>query len=125
MIRRSAILLAAFFITFLAPAMALADDSQIFAICKTNPKASICADQGTNKDPVLHVIQVAANLIAIIAGVAAVILIIISGISMITSGGNQEAVAGARRRITAAIVGLVIIALAWTIIKFFTDRLIT
>jgi hypothetical protein len=111
-------------IILLAPSFALADDSQIFAICKTNPNASICPNKGTTKDPVIHVINVAAGLIAVIAGIAAVILIIVSGIAMITSSGNQEAVKNARRRLAAAIIGLVFIALAWTIVSFATTKLI-
>jgi hypothetical protein len=108
---------------------AYADDSKLFAACNANDQTktnkTICPSQGTTKNPVNHILHVAANLLALISGLAAVILIIVSGISMITSGGNSEAVGNARKRVVNAVIGLVIIALAWTIISFATDKLIT
>ena len=71
-----------------------------------------------------NIINVAANVIALAAGIAAVIMIIISGLTFVTSGGNQEATATARRRLVAAVVGLLIVALAWTLIRFVTDRVV-
>lgn len=108
---------------YLAPSLAYASDSSLFGFCNKYPTAAPCQDR-TNANPVLHVIQVATAIIAIIVGIAAVIMIIVSGIRLITSGGNQEAVANARKRITSAIIGLVIVALSWTIINFVIDNLI-
>ncbi len=107
----------------MSPALVSADDSQLFDFCKKFPTAAPCHDR-TPDNPVLHVIQVATSIIAVIVGIAAVIMIIVSGIRMITSGGNQEAVASARKRITSAIIGLVIVALSWTIINFAIDNFI-
>jgi hypothetical protein len=70
------------------------------------------------------IIQVAADIVALITGIAAVIMIVISALTMATSGGNTEAVTNSRRRLAAAIIGLVIVALAWTLTRFITDRLI-
>jgi hypothetical protein len=78
------------------------------------------------------IIQAAANIIALITGIAAVIMIIISGIRFITAGGttpgqrsgDPNAIKSAQATLTAAIVGLVIVALAWTITRFITDNLI-
>lgn len=114
----------------LMPAAALADDSQLFSACDpsvSNSKAAnsaICKDQGTATDPAVHIIHVAADIIALIAGLAAVLIIIASGIAMITSGGNSESVGNARKRILGAIIGLAIIAFAWVIVTFLTDKLI-
>ncbi len=107
----------------LSPALALADDSTIFGFCAKYPNAAPCHDR-TTSNPVLHVIQVATSIIAVIVAIAAVVMIIVSGIRMITSGGNQEAVSNARKRITSAIIGLVIVALSWTIINFAIDKFI-
>jgi hypothetical protein len=71
-----------------------------------------------------QIINVAASVIALIAGVAAIIMIIISGLAMITSSGNSEAVTTARRRLVAAAIGLVIVVLAWALIRFVTDNII-
>lgn len=112
-------------------------DSQLFAACdklaqenKDNPDfkpSPLCASstRDVTANPVNHILHVAADLVALLAGLAAVILIIISGISMITSAGNAEAVTNARKRITNAVIGLVLVALAWTLVSFATDKLIT
>lgn len=89
----------------------------------TDPTSSICTNPGSG-DPVVHVIHVAAGIIALLAGVIAVIIIIVSGISMITSAGNTESVSNARKRLTGAIIGLVIVALAYLIVTFLIDKLI-
>jgi len=57
-----------------------------------------------------------------IAGFVTVIIIIISGIQFVTSGGNPEAAAAARGRLTFAIIGFVIIVLAFAILQI-VDKL--
>jgi hypothetical protein len=57
-----------------------------------------------------------ANIIAIIAGLAAVIMIVLAGLRLIQSGGSSEDVAGARRSIIYASVGLVVIVIARTLL---------
>lgn len=52
-----------------------------------------------------------------LAGFVTVIVIIISGIQFVTSGGNPEAAAAARGRLTFAIIGFVIIILAFAILQ--------
>ena len=52
------------------------------------------------------------------AGVVALIMIIFSGIRYVTSGGDPKAVEGARNTLTWAIIGLVVIVLAYLIINF-------
>jgi hypothetical protein len=87
---------------------------------------------GKTTDPTVDIIKTAANIIAIVAGVGAVIVIIISGIMFITAGGasvgqrggDPNRVKSARAALTGAIIGLVIVALAWTIVTFVTDRLV-
>jgi hypothetical protein len=73
---------------------------------------------------VIKVIRAAANIMAFVGGVAAVIVIIVSGLTFVTSSGNSEQVANARRRIVYSSVGLVIIAMAWTITRFAIDNVI-
>lgn len=115
-------------IAVLLPAStALASDSQLYSACNTNSQTAtspICANQGTKTDPAIHIVKITADLFALLTGVAAIILIVASGLTMITSSGNQESVASARKRMVAALVGVVIVALAWTLVNFLTDRLI-
>lgn len=53
-----------------------------------------------------------------LAGVAAVFFITLSGIKFLTSGGNPEKVAGAKKSLTFALAGLIIVLLAFVILKF-------
>jgi|SRR5581483_2873433 len=83
------------------------------------------ANQGSNgKDPIVTTINDAANIIAVVAGIAAVIMIIAGALTMVGSAGNAEGIAAARRRVIFSLVGLVVIALAWTITRFITDNVI-
>jgi heme O synthase-like polyprenyltransferase len=52
-----------------------------------------------------------------LAGLAAVFFIIFSGFKFLTSGGDPKQVEGARKTMTYAIAGLIIIFLAFAIIK--------
>jgi len=52
-----------------------------------------------------------------LAGVAALIFIIFSGIKFITSGGDSKQLEGARKTLTYAIIGLIIIFLAYFIVN--------
>ena len=57
------------------------------------------------------------NAALVFAGVVAVFFIIFSGIKFITSGGDPKGVDAARKTLTFAIVGLVIILLSFFIIN--------
>ena|SRR3990167_3087579 len=79
------------------------------------------------------VIQTAADLIALVAGIIAVITIIVSGFMFVTAGGaiggqragdNPTRAREARTVMTGAIIGLVVIALAWSIVSFVNDRIL-
>lgn len=52
-----------------------------------------------------------------LAGFITVIIIVIAGIQFITSGGNPEAAAAAKNRLTFAIVGFIVIILAFAILQ--------
>ncbi len=90
------------------------------AICKQSQA------QGTT-NPVSGpsgIINKAANIIALVAGVGAVIMILIGGFFYVTSAGNTENAAKAKSRITSAFIGLVVVALAWVLVRLITDRVI-
>jgi hypothetical protein len=92
--------------------------------------SAVCtqADKGNRSDKnnnvILDTIRTAANIVASVTGVAAVIMIIVGGFSYVTSAGNSEQVANARRRIINSAIGLVVIALAWTITTFVLNNVI-
>jgi Type IV secretion system pilin len=87
-------------------------------------KSSVCEPAKDNKNPVARLIGSVVNLVALVAGAVAVLMIIIAGYQFVTSGGSAETVTKARSRITGALIGLIIIALAWTIIRIVMDTVI-
>lgn len=71
--------------------------------------------------------EVAGTIIQTIIGITGVILVIVliyGGVLYMTSGGNEEKTATAKKAITYGIVGVVIIALAFAITRFVLDALI-
>lgn len=77
----------------------------------------------------VKVIQSVIRFILLAAFVLAFIFLIIGGIRWITAGGDEKAVAGARGMITGALIGLVIVLVAYALIRtveiFFNVSIIT
>lgn len=126
------------------PVRALAaSDNLLDAACgdQSSPQynSPVCQDarnqagKSNNPNPVADLAQKAVNLVAVLAGIAAVILIIIGGIQYTTAGGapaGQRAgdsptkAKNARATILNAVIGLVVIALAWSIISFVIQKVV-
>jgi hypothetical protein len=53
----------------------------------------------------------------ILAGILTFALLVMGGIEWLTSGGDKAKTESARNRITAAIVGLAIVAASWALMK--------
>lgn len=51
-------------------------------------------------------------------GLVAVIMILVGGFKWMTAGGNEEKIESAKKLLTAAIIGLIIVLLAWAIVIF-------
>lgn len=107
-------------------------------VCRQAPTSEVCKEaraQGTT-DPISGpggLISDVANIVAIIAGIVAVIVIIISGIMYATAGGapggqragdSPNSAKKAQAALTGAIIGLILIALAWSITRFIVDRVV-
>ena len=126
-----------------APALTglAASSNPLDQACNTNAetkKSPLCQQaqtQGTT-NPVSGpggVINKAANIIALVVGIGAVIMILIGGFEFITAGGTgfkaapgagPTKAAKARARISSALIGLVVVALAWAIVRLITDRVL-
>lgn len=65
----------------------------------------------------------AINLVSIVIGLAAVAMILIGSLKYITSGGNPEKAAAARRTIIFSLVGIVTALFAQGILLFVLDKL--
>lgn len=62
-----------------------------------------------------NMISGAVKLIMVVAALVFFFLLIVGGIQWMTSGGDKAATESARGRITAALIGLVIVFSAWAI----------
>lgn len=126
------VLLSAGVFLFAATPLTMAASNPLDPACNANQETKqspLCKQakaQGT-KDPIAGpdgIISKAANIIALVASVGAVLMILIGGFFYVTSAGNAENAKKAKDRIVAALIGLVIIALAWTIVRLITDKVI-
>lgn len=62
-----------------------------------------------------NVISAVVGILLVLAAILAFLFLILGGIQWITSGGDKAGMEAARNKITAAIVGLIIVAAAWAI----------
>jgi type IV secretory pathway VirB2 component (pilin) len=72
--------------------------------------------------------QVVGNIVKIVLsllGLVAVVLIIIAGFQWMTSAGNEEKIKGAKKLMGSALIGLIIVILAYAIANFVIDELVT
>ncbi|MEX1995223.1 MAG: hypothetical protein WD887_00395 [Candidatus Saccharimonadales bacterium] len=128
-------------LAFALPAINVAAADPLEAVCakpsaKNSPTCQQYFEQkgdSTNPNPVVSTIQTAANLIAIVAVIGAVIIIIISGFKYVTAGGSiggsragdsPTKAKEAQATLVGAVIGLIVVAFAWTIVNFVTSRLI-
>lgn len=61
------------------------------------------------------VISAVVGILLLISAILAFLYLIMGGIQWITSGGDKAGMEAARNRITAAIVGLIIVAASWAV----------
>ncbi|QQS20208.1 hypothetical protein IPL85_02020 [Candidatus Saccharibacteria bacterium] len=94
-------------------------------VCDTAPDSPTCKSRTTENpltgtDGILYNV---AEIVAVVAGIGAIIIILISGFRYITSGGDTQKVTSAKHTLVGAIIGLVIIVLAQTIITYVIKRI--
>lgn len=68
-------------------------------------------------------IEIAVRTLFIVGGLAFIILFLVGAVRYITSGGDAKAVDGAKKNLTAAIVGVLILASVYTVAWFFNKSL--
>jgi hypothetical protein len=120
------IILLSLFLCTLAPATALAYNP-LDSACNVDGGASSTAcqsrsSQTSNGDPAAVLRKITA-IVAILAGIAAVIVIIVGGFQYITSAGDPQKASSARSTILGAIIGLVIIVAAQSIILLVLSKI--
>lgn len=72
---------------------------------------------------VANIINTIINIFSIVVGAVSVIMIILGGLRYITSSGDSTNVTAAKNTILYAVVGLVIVIFAQTVVKFVVSRL--
>ena len=95
-------------------------------VCKTAPTSPTCLSRSPSENPLTGpngTLLKIATILSVIAGVSAVIILIVSGLRYITSGGDTQKVASAKNGIIGALIGIVVIVLAQTIVTFIVRRL--
>ncbi|MFA6511766.1 MAG: pilin [Patescibacteria group bacterium] len=66
------------------------------------------------KDTVVNIIQWVLGILALVA----VVMIIIGGFQWMTAAGSEERIEKAKKIISSAVIGLIIVLLAWAIVIF-------
>lgn len=66
------------------------------------------------KQTVINILNLALGLLALVA----VVMIIVGGFTWLTASGNEEKVDKAKKIISAAVIGLIIVLLAWAVVIF-------
>lgn len=103
-----------------SPAYAQFNDTKHAACLGVSAAGQACNDDGGG---ITKLIGAAINILSIVVGVAAVIMIIVSGLRYVTSGGDSSSVAGAKRSLLYAVIGIVITASAQFIVRFVLGKL--
>lgn len=90
-------------------------------------QSAVCKDsQGTgdlNQNPMIDLIANITQIAIIVAGAAVVIMLILSGFRLITSGGDPQKAAQARKALIGSIVGLIVVVLAQAIVSLVIGQL--
>lgn len=110
-----------------ASATSMAAYNPIGTACETKgaEQSEVCSAK-SGKDPITGpdgILKKVSLVLASIAGVVAVIMIIVAGMQYVLSGGDTQKTARARGMIVGAVVGLVVIVSAESILLFVLSKL--
>ena len=91
-----------------------------------NTQSAVCSTTRPSDDPLSGdnglLIQI-AEIVSYIAGAAAIIIILVGSFRYVTSGGDSNKISSAKNTILGALIGLVIVIMARTIIYFVVNKL--
>ena len=97
-----------------ALAMPLATHAQASTFSIESIGGQIGIGNADLKKTVINILQLVLGLMSLIA----VVMVILGGFTWLTAGGNEEKVEKAKKIISAAIIGLIIVLLAWAVVIF-------
>jgi len=104
------------------PFAQVAADTAAAEVCNGVSAASGSGCDGSNTS-LNNVIGTAINIFSIIIGIVAVIMIMVAGFKYITAAGDSGQIGSAKNTIIYAVIGLVIVGLAQTIVRFVLGKL--
>ncbi len=87
----------------------------------TNSKNEVVAKGVATLECIPAVVRLAIDWLFIFAGIAALFFIFFAGFKFMTSGGDPKQVEGARKTLTFAIIGLVVILLSFAVINLISQ----
>lgn len=87
----------------------------------TNPAIPGMEDPSTGGEILGNLISTIVGAIITFAGVGAFIFLVIGGIQWLTAAGDKQALENARNRIINAIIGLIIVGVAWAATIFISN----
>lgn len=97
-----------------ATALGLLAPLSAYAVSYYDPSATLGLGSADLQTTVINIIQWVLGLL----GLVAVIMILLGGFRWMTAAGNEEKIESAKKLLTAAIIGLIIVLLAWAIVNF-------
>lgn len=106
----------------LVPAIVSADTAKE-TVCAALDAGNDCTKNPTGSVNINSVIATVINILSFVTAVVAVVMIIVAGFRYITAAGDSSKLTGAKNTLIYAIIGLVIVALAQTIVKFVLEGL--
>jgi len=84
----------------------------------------VCGTVSKNDgNPFIKAIRIGVTIVSLLTGIAAVVVLVVSGLNMITSSGEPQAVARARKGITFSLVGIAVALVAVTLVNYVLNRL--
>lgn len=103
-----------------------ADTNVLGEVCDGVTDSSVCDERNNTGNPISGangILIRAAKFISLLTGIASVIITIFGSIKYITSSGNPESAASAKKTIIYALVGVAIALLSQGIIVFVLNRI--
>ena len=79
---------------------------------------------GLGKQDIRFTVAMIIRVVLGLLGTISLVIILYAGFKWMTAGGNEENVKDAQKILTAAVIGLVIIVMAYSITRFVTIRLL-
>lgn len=108
--------------TYLQPPIINAQADLVCDGLSPNQAGGNCDTAPATEPTVGSVLEDVLGIMSLVAGIIAVIMIIIAAVKFMTSQGDAGKVASARTTIVYAVIGLIVVALAQTIIFFVLDK---